>query len=233
MPETGGINIEIAHKLNEAGEHQPPHTSRWLEALEIVEAILLAMVAIATAWSGYQAARWDGLQDELYEQSTRLRVQAQGLETRGGQERIYDASTVVEWIKAEALGEQKLVQLFERRFRPEFRVAFDAWVKTDPLNNPDAPAGPLLMPEYRNAKSEEAAKLADQASEAFKSGAAARSRSDDYVRVTVLLATVLLLVAISQRFKTHQVRVGLAVLSGCCCVSRYGGSSRCHAYERT
>ena len=44
--------------------------------LEIVEAIVLAMVAIATAWSGYQSARWDGLQDELYAKSSRLRVEA-------------------------------------------------------------------------------------------------------------------------------------------------------------
>jgi len=40
-----------------------------------------------------------------------------------------------------------------------------------------------------------------------------RERSDDYVRITVMLATILLLTAISQRFKTHAVRVGLAVLA--------------------
>jgi len=199
--------------LNEASEHQPPHQSKWLEALEIVEAIVLAMVAIATAWSGYQAAKWDGLQDELYEQSTRLRVQAQGMANRGGQEQIYDASSVNEWIKAEMAGQQKLAEIFKRRLRPEFKVAFDAWVKLDPLNNPDAPPGPLMMPEYHNAHSEEAAKLSNEASVAFEKGAKSRSTSDNYVRVTVLLATVLLLVAISQRFKTHQVRVGLAVLA--------------------
>ena len=213
MAEIGGANIEIAHKLNEGSEHKDPHTSRWLEGLEIVEAILLAMVAIATAWSGYQAARWDGMQDELYEKSTRLRVEAQGLATRGGQEQIYDASVVSEWLKAEASGQHKVAQLFERRLRPEFRPAFDAWVKTDPINNPDAPAGPLLMSQYRNANLSNAAKLSNQASDAFEEGSRARSTSDNYVRVTVLLATVLLLVAISQRFKTHQVRVGLAVVS--------------------
>lgn len=213
MAEIGGANIEIAHKLNEGSEHKHPHNSQWLEALEIVEAILLAMVAIATAWSGYQAAKWDGLQDELYEQSTRLRVQAQGKATRAGQEQIYDANSVNEWIKAKVAGNQKLVQIFERRFRPEFKVAFDAWIKLDPLNNPDAPAGPLLMPEYRNALAEESAKTSEEATKAFEQGARARSRSDDYVRVTVLLATVLLLVAISQRFRTHQVRVGLAVIA--------------------
>lgn len=211
MAEIGGANIEIAHKLNEGSEREPPHSSRWLEGLEIVEAILLAMVAIATAWSGYQAAKWDGLQDELYEQSTRLRVQAQGKATRGGQEQIYDASAVTEWIKAESAGQHKLAELFKRRLRPEFRVAFDAWVKLDPLNNPDAPAGPLMMPEYHNAHAEESAKLSEDATKAFEQGAKARSRSDDYVRVTVFLATVLLLVAISQRFKTQQVRIGLAV----------------------
>jgi hypothetical protein len=212
MPEAGGANIEIAHHLNEAGEHHGPK-SRWHEILEVVEAIVLALVAICTAWSGYQAAKWDGMQDELYEQSTRLRVQAQGLATRGGQEQIYDASTVVEWIKAKSAGNEKLAQLFERRFRPEFREAFEAWVKTDPLNNPDAPPGPLVMKEYHNAHSEEAAKRGNEATEVFERGTAARETSDKYVRVTVILATVLLLVAISQRFKTHAVRMGLAVVA--------------------
>ena len=77
MPEVGGANIEIAHKLNEGKEHSAPHHSRWLEALEIVEALILAMVAITTAWSGYQVALWDGLQQERYGQSTKARVQAQ------------------------------------------------------------------------------------------------------------------------------------------------------------
>ena len=212
MGERGGANIEIAHHLNEAGEHKGPR-SRWHEVLEVVEAIVLALVAICTAWSGYQAAKWDGMQDELYEQSTRMRVQAQGLATRSGQEQIYDASSVTEWIKAKSAGNEKLAQLFERRFRPEFREAFEAWVKTDPLNNPNAPPGPLVMKEYHNAHAEEAAKLTDQATEAFEKGTAARSTSDKYVRVTVVLATVLLLVAISQRFKTHAVRMGLAVVA--------------------
>lgn len=213
MGERGGSNIEIAHILNEAEEHGPHHKSKWIESLEIAEAIILAMVAIATAWSGYQAAKWDGKQDELYEQSTRLRVQAQGLATRGGQEQIYDASTVTEWIKAESSGNHKLAELFERRFRPEAKVAFEAWKKTDPLNNPDAPPGPLVMPEYHNAHAEESAKLSQEATDEFEHGSKARSTSDDYVRVTVLLATVLLLTAIAQRFKTHQVRVGLAVVA--------------------
>jgi hypothetical protein len=213
MPETGGANIEIAHVLNEGKEHATHHDSRWVEALEIVEALLLAMVAIATAWSGYQVALWDGLQQERYEQSTKLRVQAQGLQTTGGQERVYDALTFAEWLKAKATGNEKIAQIFEKRFRPEYHVAYEAWMKLDPLNNPNAPPGPMLMTEYHNASLAASAKLDDQASELFEQGTKARSTSDNYVRVTVLLATVLLLTAISQRFKTHQVRVGLAIVA--------------------
>ena len=214
MPEIGGANIEIAHHLNEGKEHAAPHNSKWLEALEIVEAILLAMVAIATAWSGYQAALWDGMQDERYELSTKLRVDAEGMKTLGDQERLYDALTFSEWLKADAGGQQKIAQLFERRFRPEFRLAFEAWLKTDPLNDPKAPPGPQLMPEYHNAHLEQSAKSRQRRPRSYSSrGQKPRATSDMYVRVTVLLATVLLLTAIAQRFKTHQVRVGLAVVA--------------------
>jgi hypothetical protein len=71
----------------------------------------------------------------------------------------------------------------------------------------------MMMPQYRNADLENAAKLSKEASDLFAEGTKARETSDDYVRATVLLATVLLLVAISQRFRTHLVRVALASLA--------------------
>ncbi len=167
MPEAGGSNIEIAHHLS---EHEKSEHSSGHAILEIVEALVLAIVAITTAWSGYQAALWTGHQSELYGRASKLRVQAEGAATFANQERLYNASTVVEWLKAEAHGDKRLTDLFERRFLPEFRPAFEAWKKTDPLNNPNAPAGPQLMAEYRSAKAQEAAKLNDQATEAFEQG---------------------------------------------------------------
>ena len=55
--------------------------------------------------------------------------------------------------------------------------------------------------------------MVGQATETFERGNQARDHSDQYVRVTVTLATVLLLMAISQRFKTHGVRIALAVVA--------------------
>jgi hypothetical protein len=208
MSEAGGSNIEIAQHLS---EHRELPQSFGQQMLEIAEAVVLALVAIATAWSGYQAALWTGHQAELYGQASKLRVEAEGAATYANQERLYNASTVVEWLEAEAHSDKKLADLFERRFLPEFRPAFEAWKKTDPLNNPNAPPGPQLMSEYRSSKTEEAAKLNDQATGVFERGTRARQYSDEYVRVTVTLATVLLLIAISQRFRTRGVRVGLLV----------------------
>jgi hypothetical protein len=206
MSEAGGSNIEVAVHLADKEEARP---SSGHQILEILEAVVLAVVAIATAWSGYQAALWTGRQSELYGQASKLRIQAEGAATYANQERLYNASTVVEWLKAEAHNDKKLADLFERRFLPEFRPAFESWKKTDPLNNVNAPPGPQLMAEYRSSKTEAAAKLNDQASEVFDQGTRARQYSDEYVRATVTLATVLLLIAISQRFKTRGVRFGL------------------------
>lgn len=210
MPEAGGSNIEIATHLS---EHGGTAESRGHAILEIMEALVLAIVAIATAWSGYQAALWTGHQSELYGQASKLRVQAEGVANAANQERLYNASTVVEWLKAEAQGQKKLSDLFERRFLPEFRPAFEAWKKTDPLNNPNAPAGPQLMTEYRSSKTDDAARLNHQATEVFEQGTHGREIADQYVRATVTLATVLLLIAISQRFKTRGVRVALLVIA--------------------
>ena len=210
MSEAGGSNIEIAEHLS---GHKGSAESLGHEVLEIAEAVVLAIVAIATAWSGYQAALWTGHQAELYGQASKLRIQAEGAATYANQERLYNASTVVEWLTAEAHGDKKLADIFARRFLPEFRPTFEAWKKTDPLNNPDAPPGPQLMKEYRSSKMEEAAKLNDQAAEVFEQGTRDRQYSDEYVRVTVTLATVLLLMAISQRFKTRGVRVGLLLIA--------------------
>ena len=210
MPEAGGTNIEIAAHLADKAElrHASEH-----QILEILEAVVLAVVAIVTAWSGYQAALWTGHQSELYGQASRLRVAAEGAATYANQERLYNASTVVEWLKATAHNDKKLAALFERRFLPEFRPAFESWKKTDPLNNVNAPPGPQLMKEYRSSKTEAAAKLNDQASEVFEQGTKSREYSDQYVRATVTLATVLLLIAVSQRFTTRVVRFGLLAIA--------------------
>jgi heme/copper-type cytochrome/quinol oxidase subunit 4 len=213
MPETGGQNIEIAHHLHEK-EHGKAHASSpFHQSLELIEAIILALVAVTTAWSGYQAARWDAEQALLYGRSLRLRVEGQSLDVQSNQVKQYDAATVVDWLQAEARGDSRLADFFERRLMPEFQPAFQAWKKTDPLHNLNAPSGPMLMPEYRDPRGEEAARKNKEANELFDEGTQARETADQYVRVTVGLATVLFLTAMSQRFKSQRIRVMVVAIA--------------------
>jgi hypothetical protein len=210
MAESSGSNVEIAKHLS---EHKHSAESVGHEILEILEAVLLAVVAVTTAWSGYQATLWTGHQARLYGEASKLRVEAGAAATYANQERLYNALTVVEWLKAEVHGDGKLAEIFERRLLPEFRPAFEAWKKTNPLHNPAAPAGPQLMSEHRSSKAERAVALDSQADKMLEEGSQAIRRSDQYVRATVMLATVLLLVAISQKFRTRGVRIGLVAMA--------------------
>ena len=168
---------------------------------------------MATAWSGYHAAKWDGRQALLYGTSSRLRVEAAEAATEGGQQRLLDVMTFNTWIKAQESKDEELAAIYRRRFSPEYRVAFEAWLKTEPFTKADEPPGPALMPEYHNGLLEKSAELNKEATAAFTEGTEAREISEKYVRGTVLLATVLFLVALAQRFKIRKVRVGLLLVA--------------------
>ena len=211
MPESS--NIEIAHRVHESGEHHGALRRRHEVAIEVGEAFLLALVAIATAWSGYQSALWDGRSTRLYGESSRIRIQATQSTTGGGQEQLYNATTFNFWLQARLKHDARLAGLYEKRFLPEYRPAFRAWLATRPFVDPRAPAGPISMPQYRNAKLERGAQLNAHASEVFEQGAHARETGEKYVRTTVLLATVLFLIALSQRFGLFRLRLGLLAVA--------------------
>jgi hypothetical protein len=209
MPETVSTP-EVAHAI---GHQHGQHMSRRAELIEILEAVLLAIVAVATAWSGYQTARWDSRQAHLYGLSSKDRALSNKAATRSGQEELYDTSTFSFWLQTKAQGDREAAQLFERRFRPEYRPAFAAWLRTDPFRNPKAPPGPILMPQYHNAMAAKAQAYDTRATTAFEQGTKARETGDKYLRNTVLLATVLFLTALAQKFKLEGVRIGLAGVS--------------------
>jgi hypothetical protein len=150
---------------------------------------------------------------ENYAQASRLRVTAEGLATLAGQERIYDSDTFNSWLAAKLDSKKEAAEFFERRFRDEYRPAFAAWMSADPFNNAQAPPGPIFMPEYHNAKHEQFLSLNKQAAEMADRGTKSGETGDQYVRITVFLATVLLITAIGQRFRFKSVRVVFMILA--------------------
>jgi hypothetical protein len=189
-------------------------TDRWFQ---VITAILLGVVAVATAWSGYQATRWAGEQSTLYAQASALRVESTRASTFAGQYKLFDSIIVNNWLNAYTQGNTKLATIFQRRFRPELQVAFAAWIATNPFTNPNAPPGPLFMPQYKVSQDERANRLDAQANATFDKGQAAKEQGDAYVLNTVFLATVLFLTAIAENFTWNWIRavilaIGLVML---------------------
>jgi hypothetical protein len=207
-------NVEFAHRIHEQGHTGGAH-GKGSEWLEILEAVVLAAVAVLTAWSGYQAARWDARSAASYAKASSTMVQSQEQLTLAGQERIYDISTFNSWLEATLRGEKNAADLLERRFRPEYVAAFEAWKKLDPLNrtDPKIPAGPIFMTEYHSEKLAKGRALSEEAARLFEDGVTGREKGDEYVRITVVLATVLLLTALSQRFRIRAPRIGLLIVA--------------------
>ena len=131
-------------------------TNRWFEA---ITAIMLGVVAVATAWSGYQSTRWGGEQSIRYAQANALRVESIRNSTLAGQLSLYDISLFNDWLNAYSHGNTKLASTYEKRFRPEFQPAFEAWLATNPFNNSNSPPGPLFMPQYKVSLVEKANQL--------------------------------------------------------------------------
>ena len=70
------------------------------------------------------------------------------------------------------------------------------------------------MPEYKDPLVEKAAELNKEASHAFDLGVEYRATAEKYVRITVVLAAVLFLIAIGQRFKIRGVRYAVNIVAG-------------------
>ena len=180
--------------------------------ISIAEAILLSIVALMAAWSGYAAAKWSTESRVGLAQASAARTKANRADLHAVDLRNFDASTFNAWFSAYVAHNAQAMALAEHRFRPAFRVAFDAWRATDPEANAGAPPGPTYMPQYHQPGLRRARSLDDQADQAFATGAAAGETSDKYVRTTVFLASVLFLVGISTQFPVRGVRVALVVL---------------------
>jgi hypothetical protein len=177
--------------------------------LSIAEAVLLSIVALVAAWSGFAAAKWSTESRVHLAESATARSKASRADLESMALRNFDSSTFNAWFSAYTAGNEQAMAIAERRFRPRFRVAFDAWRATKPETNPNAPPGPTYMPQYRQPGLARATALDEQADEAFAAGSDAGSTADDYVRTTVVLAVVLFLVGISTQFPLRGVRYGL------------------------
>ena len=177
--------------------------------LEIAATVLLALAAIATAWSTYQSAVWRGKQAEAQSASIAARVESTREAAVANRQAQVDLALFTQWIDAYAQHRTELTDFYRRRFRDEFVPAFEAWVATKPLQNPNAPLSPFAMPQYKLAASAKADALEEQAAELSRAVQRNVDRSDSYMLAVVLFAITLFFAALSTRMPSRDVRMAL------------------------
>ena len=187
-------------------------SSRRQHLIELCATILLAVAAVATAWSTYQSTQWRGEQAVNTSKGTAARIESSEAATRAGQLTQIDIATFVQWTNAHLTGDAELAEFYRHRFRPEFEPAFDAWLATEPFTNPDAPLTPFAMPEYRVSESVRSSELNAQAGQHSDDAESANQRADNYVLAVVMLASALFFAGISTKLHEERQREALLAL---------------------
>ena len=118
-----------------------------------------------------------------------------------------DVAVFTQWVDAYAQRETELAGFYRRRFRPEFKPAFAAWVATRPRINPEAPLSPFAMPQYKLAANAKADRLEVQAGAASHRVGRFIQRADDYALAVVLFAVSLFFAGISTRLGSSTTRM--------------------------
>ena len=180
--------------------------------LELAATVLLALAAVATAWASYQSSRWHGKQAEAQSASIAARVESsKAADVANGQAQI-DVAIFTQWVDAYATGETELAEFYAKRFRDEFRPAFEAWVATKPLKNPRAPLSPFAMPQYQLAARKEAERNEAAATAASHEVRIDIQRADNYVLAVVLFAASLFFAGISTKLHSRGSQVAILTL---------------------
>ena len=187
-----------------------PRFDRWIEFLS---AAVMALAAICTAWCGYQAARWGGVQaisfiEALAAHQDSIKQANQAVLTQSMHIDLF-----VEWTSAVALNNEQQANFLYERFPAELKEAVEAWLALDPTTNPDSPPSPFAMQEYVLEQNKESADLSVAADEMFAMATQANRTADNYVLLTVIFATVLFFGGISGKFKSRTVDLAMLILA--------------------
>jgi len=180
---------------------------------EFFAALLMAFATVLSAWCGYQSTRWNGQQSILMGETAALRTEATQKVNLAGQEAIIDINMFEQYYRAIIEGRKDTERIILQRFRPEARIAVDAWLATDPQKNPNAPKGPFTMKEYRPRLAEEADALSRDADQKFSQARDASARVDEYILLTVMLSLVLFFCGLATHFTSARIQAATLVFA--------------------
>jgi hypothetical protein len=183
---------------------------------DLVVSILLALAALATSWSSYQASIWTGVQAREYNVANGYRTRAARVSEDAARQRLLDVALFTKWLDAYVDGRTQVMTFYETHFRPEFKPAFVGWRSGN--MKALATSTPFEQPEYRIAKEGEAIAFDSAATRVFNAGRAANATADRYTFGTVMLASVLLFAGAARTLLSSHWRVAALLAAAVICI---------------
>jgi hypothetical protein len=180
--------------------------------VQALMAVILSLATLTSTWCGYQAARWSGLQTSLQSSADTAERQAAENTIVGLQIRTQDEIGLLEYWRAHRQGDERTKSLIELRMRPELKAATEAAIREGIFTNP-AVKGPLMRPEYQLEVETLAAARRQDAAKWNAEGNVAGRISNDYVLLTLTLASVLFIGGVSSTFSRPLIRKGLGAIA--------------------
>ena len=177
--------------------------------IETLATVLLALAAVGTAWSTYQAAHWRSEQALAGNRSTAARVEANRAAGVANRRIQVDVQTYIQWVDAYSADDKTLANFYFRRFQPEMRPAVVAWVATRPLSNRSAPLTPFDMPQYKSAALAQADRLEKRGDVESAVAQGYVERADKYTLCVVLFAMTLFFAGISTRLRSERSQTAI------------------------
>lgn len=171
---------------------------RWVE---FGGALVMSIATVAIAWCAYQATLWGGDESRLYFESSTAQITAGQIDNQAQLRSSIHVGLFSQYVNALGEGDEVLGDFYYQRFPEELKTATDAWLLTDPLNDPHAPGSPFEMDAYRLAEQDAAVLAQQQSEELFEMALAADENADNYVLLTVVFATVLFFSGIAGKFQ--------------------------------
>ena len=185
-----------------------------LDKMDLAYAAILGLTVVITAWCGYQHELWSSaLTFELKAANTAHR-EFTTAELKERQSSMIDAITFNGYLYAVSNHDQKLIDYYKNGFRPEMKVAFDAWLKTNPFNNTgEKSITPFNMSEYMlSLDSDKVNNFLQIADEKSQNADNMSSIASNYVFFTAMYASVSFLVGIGRVFASKKMQVIFLVM---------------------
>ena len=212
----GDVAGEISqhHTHSAEPEHEPEGAEtvgsprRHDRVLSIFEAVLLAVVALLAAYTGFASAKWSTESSVRLAAASAARTEANRAALNALDNRNFDSTTFNTWFTAYVAGDTTAeVVAVGVSARPSRWPSTPGW---PPIRSPipKRPPGPPSCASTSSPSWPCRPPWTRRQIRITPAGVQAGTNSDNYVRDTIYLATILFLVGISGHFRFFWIRAG-------------------------